>query len=124
MRDNRLGLSWAAPAAEISRRRDVACLAGDISLGFAGRGDPATLDVAFLYDKNDGFVDLAARFSDISLANLATAFPALAPVGGVTSRISGSVRSEEHTSKLQSLMRITYAVFFLTKTKTTKHKYQ
>ncbi|HEY9567181.1 MAG TPA: DUF3971 domain-containing protein, partial [Thalassobaculum sp.] len=91
MRDNRLGLSWAAPAAEISLRRDVAGLAGDISLGFAGRGDPATLDVAFLYDKSDGFVDLAARFSDISLANLATAFPALAPVGGVTSRISGSV---------------------------------
>src|SRR3546814_7327128 len=47
--------------------------------------------VAFLYDKSDGFVDLAARFADISLANLATAFPALAPVGGVTSRISGSL---------------------------------
>src|SRR3546814_14142537 len=32
MRDNRLGLSWAAPAAEISLRRDVAGLAGGISL--------------------------------------------------------------------------------------------
>src|SRR3546814_7397101 len=68
MRDDRLGLSWAAPAAEISLRRDVAGLAGDISLGFAGRGDPATLD-----------------------------------------------RSEEHTSELQSLMRISYAVFCLKK---------
>src|SRR3546814_6470122 len=29
--------------------------------------------------------------------------------------LSGSLRSEEHTSELQSLMRITYAVFCLTK---------
>jgi hypothetical protein len=91
MRDDLLGLSWAAPAAEISLRRDVAGLAGDVSLGFARRGDPATLDIAFLFDKSDGIVDLAASFSDISLAALANAFPELAPVGGVTSRISGSV---------------------------------
>src|SRR3546814_9380431 len=31
-------------------------------------------------------------------------------------------RSEEHTSELQSLMRISYAVFFLTKTNNTTHK--
>src|SRR3546814_8831975 len=31
-------------------------------------------------------------------------------------------RSEEHTSELQSLMRTSYAVFCLKKTKTTKHK--
>ena len=91
VRDEKLGLSWAAPAAEISLRRDIAGLAGDVSLGFAGRGDPATLDIAFLFDKNDGIVDLAAGFSDISLAKLAAAFPVLAPVGGLTSRISGSV---------------------------------
>src|SRR3546814_6062872 len=35
---------------------------------------------------------------------------------GLTS--GGSVRSEEHTSELQSLMRISYAVFCLKKTKT------
>src|SRR3546814_1748509 len=33
---------------------------------------------------------------------------------------AGSVRSEEHTSELQSLMRISYAVFCLKKKKTTK----
>src|SRR3546814_5062699 len=31
-------------------------------------------------------------------------------------------RSEEHTSELQSLMRISYAVFFLKKKKTTKYQ--
>src|SRR3546814_4013206 len=33
----------------------------------------------------------------------------------------GAARSEEHTSELQSLMRISYAVFFLKKNKNTKH---
>src|SRR3546814_7932703 len=32
--------------------------------------------------------------------------------------MAGTVRSEEHTSELQSLMRISYAVFCLTKKKT------
>src|SRR3546814_10338740 len=34
----------------------------------------------------------------------------------------GQFRSEEHTSELQSLMRISYAVFCLKKKKQTKHK--
>src|SRR3546814_3578960 len=34
---------------------------------------------------------------------------------------SGQPRSEEHTSELQSLMRISYAVFCLTKKKQTMH---
>src|SRR3546814_6507214 len=34
----------------------------------------------------------------------------------------GEIRSEEHTSELQSLMRISYAVFCLKKKKTQKHK--
>src|SRR3546814_3805160 len=34
-------------------------------------------------------------------------------------RLSSSIRSEEHTSELQSLMRISYAVFCLKKKKTT-----
>src|SRR3546814_2031082 len=35
---------------------------------------------------------------------------------------AGSARSEEHTSELQSLMRISYAVFCLKKKTTHKHK--
>src|SRR3546814_6530684 len=37
-------------------------------------------------------------------------------------RVIGDRRSEEHTSELQSLMRISYAVFCLTKKKKTKKK--
>src|SRR3546814_6320584 len=39
-------------------------------------------------------------------------------------RDRGDVRSEEHTSELQSLMRSSYAVFCLTKKKQTKKKYK
>src|SRR3546814_6803020 len=35
---------------------------------------------------------------------------------------TGTLRSEEHTSELQSLMRISYAVFCLKKKKNTTHK--
>src|SRR3546814_3938389 len=35
--------------------------------------------------------------------------------------VSADARSEEHTSELQSLMRISYAVFCLKKKKTTNH---
>src|SRR3546814_7877763 len=38
-------------------------------------------------------------------------------------RGTGRRRSEEHTSELQSLMRISYAVFCLKKKKIFKHKY-
>src|SRR3546814_8321486 len=34
----------------------------------------------------------------------------------------GAIRSEEHTSELQSLMRISYAVFCLKKTKSTRQQ--
>src|SRR3546814_985699 len=43
----------------------------------------------------------------------------LIPIG--TSTRTGLLRSEEHTSELQSLMRISYAVFCLKKKKTNNH---
>src|SRR3546814_2234839 len=40
-------------------------------------------------------------------------FPLTAQPGGVLTRAGHTERSEEHTSELQSLMRISYAVFCL-----------
>src|SRR3546814_7569508 len=37
------------------------------------------------------------------------------PMGDTSFEVDGAVRSEEHTSELQSLMRISYAVFCLNK---------
>src|SRR3546814_9053103 len=47
------------------------------------------------------------------------------PTGGPYSHITGATilrRSEEHTSELQSLMRISYAVFCLKKKKINEHQ--
>src|SRR3546814_8958117 len=48
------------------------------------------------------------------------AMAAVMSCSGVFSGL-GNTRSEEHTSELQSLMRISYAVFCLKKKKKTKH---
>src|SRR3546814_2772703 len=50
----------------------------------------------------------------------------VAPVSVIATRISASIRlrSEEHTSELQSLMRISYAVFCLKKKKKTTNTEQ
>src|SRR3546814_10503407 len=44
------------------------------------------------------------------------------PGASTSKALSWVIRSEEHTSELQSLMRISYAVFCLKKKKTTKKK--
>src|SRR3546814_1557525 len=66
--------------------------------------------------------DSAATSNIVSAQALAISF-STSPVG--SSRISRSqspMRSEEHTSELQSLMRISYAVFCLKKKITHNHK--
>src|SRR3546814_1276070 len=56
------------------------------------------------------------------LLNLQTYFTAgVKEVRAWTVRIGATARSEEHTSELQSLMRISYAVFCLKTKTTTKH---
>src|SRR3546814_4715706 len=48
--------------------------------------------------------------------------PKLARNAAISAGTSASVRSEEHTSELQSLMRISYAVFCLKTKKKTQYK--
>src|SRR3546814_3901870 len=70
--------------------------------------------------------DLAGRYPIASLARLEQEDVDLAEVRLVTPDVVGNLltalhpRSEEHTSELQSLMRISYAVFCLKKKKQTK----
>src|SRR3546814_5214534 len=42
-------------------------------------------------------------------------------MSGASGKVPAAIRSEEHTSELQSLMRISYAVFCLKKKHKTKH---
>src|SRR3546814_8680666 len=56
------------------------------------------------------------RFAGVDLATARARIDAAFEVG-VTLFDTADIRSEEHTSELQSLMRISYAVFCLKKTK-------
>src|SRR3546814_8456253 len=61
-------------------------------------------------------------FSTATLDKPALSLPAGQHPAHVVTDLSGQrARSEEHTSELQSLMRISYAVFCLKKNKTTPH---
>src|SRR3546814_2192314 len=60
-------------------------------------------------------VESAGNTSQKSLGSAGSAVPAKTH--------KSLTRSEEHTSELQSLMRISYAVFCLTKKQTNKHPY-
>src|SRR3546814_10369098 len=66
--------------------------------------------------------DAARRQAGLRLAVEALAEQHLARAKGIGRVDDGNVRSEEHTSELQSLMRISYAVFCLKKKKC-KNKY-
>src|SRR3546814_3960359 len=60
----------------------------------------------------------------LSALNLRTAVTSITPLLDELGRVFGfgGTRSEEHTSELQSLMRISYAVFCLKKKRTTIHR--
>src|SRR3546814_3987337 len=69
------------------------------------------------------FIDLGkeqAGFAPISVAIATFALCGFANFSSIA--IQMAVRSEEHTSELQSLMRISYAVFCLKKTKQHKRR--
>src|SRR3546814_9534586 len=69
-------------------------------------GSAFTSDLAWLFGA--GFAPMVALW-------LSSAFGLLAAGAYLLSGAVGTLRSEEHTSELQSLMRISYAVFCLKK---------
>src|SRR3546814_6823004 len=72
-----------------------------------------------LADVDRGAVHRDTARQDEAVLEVEVAQISLVPFGGEVGRVRIPVRSEEHTSELQSLMRISYAVFCLKK-KTTK----
>src|SRR3546814_8341355 len=79
---------------------------GDAVLDVSGELTVAQADIAGLADFNGAGEQLAVL--DLTAADARLATTGFMTLGNVT-------RSEEHTSELQSLMRISYAVFFLKK---------
>src|SRR3546814_6988422 len=78
-----------------------------IARGLIARGIGKGSRIGFIYGNAPDFALMLA---------------AIARIGAIAIPIS--TRSEEHTSELQSLMRISYALFYLKKKKTTHEKTQ
>src|SRR3546814_3910601 len=80
--------------------------------------DTRTLDEMRASDLVPFAAGIEAGADAVMLAHVA--YPSVAPEPAGYSRVW--IRSEEHTSELQSLMRISYAVFCLKKKKTNKRE--
>src|SRR3546814_2535680 len=104
----------------------AAAVGSTITIQAAVAGTPFTISAE---TTNGGTVDDQTITLTETQENVAAVTEVLATgsidVTGGTASIGvntvASIRSEEHTSELQSLMRISYAVFCLTKKKTTRH---
>src|SRR3546814_2328701 len=77
-------------------------------------------------DREDTWIDGFGRETAVLLRPLPRVLifgrrPRIVRMGLVDHRRPHGIRSEEHTSELQSLMRISYAVFCLKKKNTTLH---
>src|SRR3546814_10826770 len=89
--------------------------------GFTDIGPPDNSDEPAM-ERFRHFLSCVTATGRESCADLRALDLPLAPFAGEIALIASraSVRSEEHTSELQSLMRISYAVFCLNKKKDTK----
>src|SRR3546814_1881472 len=99
--------------------RDIAGAGGRIAVrGFASPAEIAALPETLIFN----CTGLGARelFGDMELIPIRGQLAILIPQPEVRYAFTGEARSEEHTSELQSLMRISYAVFCLKKHK--KHR--
>src|SRR3546814_9563486 len=93
-------------------RAAVRSLASELHVSPAQQHSPAEAKADMLQEAAPLLRQLAALLLDQDSP------PPSAPPPSARPRLT--VRSEEHTSELQSLMRISYAVFFLKTQKTTK----
>src|SRR3546814_8754226 len=85
---------------------------------------PSASANSFLLSAIHGKSQLARRSSDLRHAKCTKSVSVDAPISTASRSAKSffsSPRSEEHTSELQSLMRISYAVFCLKKKKIIKH---
>src|SRR3546814_10460611 len=83
--------------------------------------DPASLEEENVFDFSSGYIQRSLHIMPKSTATLPWRLSQNYVQDRIdmrTGAIADGVRSEEHTSELQSLMRIPYAVFCLNKKKT------
>src|SRR3546814_2658308 len=117
-----LGAAWA-----LAQRHDVTVFEANryagghsntVTVDYDGHSIP--VDTGFIVFNDRNYPNLLRLFAQLQVPSIASDMSFAVSVGDATrrGRLEWAGRSEEHTSELQSLMRISYAVFCLQKKKT------
>ncbi|MEO1193399.1 MAG: AsmA-like C-terminal domain-containing protein [Pseudomonadota bacterium] len=89
--DRVLGFTWILPADLIILRRSPEGLTGEIDLSLPLGGHMASADLAFIYDKTSGTLDVAGQIGDLNLARLTTLLPQVQGLAVLESELNGDI---------------------------------
>jgi len=89
VRDRKLDIDWVAPSLNLDLRRNQGGLTGEVELQAGPSGDPATLELAFIYDQASDLIDLAANVESLRPSVLASLSARLDGLAGVDSLLRG-----------------------------------
>src|SRR3546814_1858052 len=115
-------LSRSREACEVRRAGTAGDLAGHLGLRRRSQVREGPVARPRIRDAHARALRRAVGTRRVGASALRLSVPARRPHHAADGRAQGA-RSEEHTSELQSLMRISYAVFCLKTKKTTPHNY-
>ena len=91
--DRKAGVTWHAPAANITLGRDVQGIVGQLDLSVERLGDPAKLNAVAVYDAGKQRLMLTANMSGVHAGALAAIDPVLARFSGADVTLSGKLTS-------------------------------
>jgi len=90
IRDDAVGLRWLADAVTIELRSDQGGLAGEAVLTLSSGEQPADVQLGFIYDPDDGVVDVAASFGALEPRLLAPLSPDPQLLAGLELALQGT----------------------------------
>ncbi|GAB5470416.1 MAG: AsmA-like C-terminal domain-containing protein [Rhodospirillales bacterium] len=89
--DQVLGFTWTLPAEKILLLRSPEGLSGEIDLGLPLGGQLASADLAFVYDKAKGALDIAGQVGNLDLSRLTTLLPQVQGLAVLESDLNGDI---------------------------------
>ena len=89
--DQRTGLIWHAPKIDIDLSRDRQGIAGGLSAQVVELGEPALLDVKFIFDSATRDISLHSRYHGVDIASLGLIAPDLAALSGSHLQFDGTL---------------------------------
>lgn len=88
--DQRLGLTWEAPEANISIRRSPTGLAGELALAVDQLGHPARFAANFDFDRASATIGIGGSFAGVDVPALGLVEPAFLILEGADLRLQGN----------------------------------